>query len=184
MPGAGKSTVANFLKEKNFHIVNMGDVIREKALERNLPQDDNNLGKLMKELREEHGNEIVAKLILQKIQKLKNNNFIVIDGIRSHEEFMVLKALEFIKLLAIHASSDIRYDHIKFRERSDSPANYEKFIQRDEREMNIGISKAIALADEAISNNNLTITELENQVEKIVNKWIDEYNNTKFLNKK
>ena len=31
MPGAGKSTIANLLKDKNFYVVVMGDVIREKA---------------------------------------------------------------------------------------------------------------------------------------------------------
>ncbi len=84
MPGAGKSTVANLLEEKNFHVIIMGDIIREKALEKKIELNDENLGKLMKNLRYEHGNGIIAKLILQKIKKLDDvNNFFVIDGIRS-----------------------------------------------------------------------------------------------------
>ena len=31
MPGAGKSTIANGLKSKNFEIINMGDAVREEA---------------------------------------------------------------------------------------------------------------------------------------------------------
>jgi dephospho-CoA kinase len=90
MPGAGKSTVANLLKEKNFHVIIMGDIIREKAIEKKIELTDENLGKLMKNLRYEHGNEIVAKLILQKIKKLDDDkNFIAIDGIRSYEEFKI-----------------------------------------------------------------------------------------------
>ena len=146
MPGAGKSTVANMLKEKNFHVIIMGDVIREKAIEKKIELTDRNLGKLMRDLRAEHGNEIVAKLILQKIKKIDDDkNFIVIDGIRSYEEFKILKDLDFVKLLAIHASSTTRFDHIKLRDRLDSPSNYEKFLQRDKREMDVGISEAIAL---------------------------------------
>jgi dephospho-CoA kinase len=178
MPGAGKSTVANMLKEKKFHVIIMGDIIREKAIEKKIELTDDNLGKLMRDLRYEHGNEIVAKLILQKIKKLDDDkNFIVIDGIRSYEEFNILKDLDFVKLLAIHASSPTRFDHIKLRDRSDSPSNYEKFLQRDKREMDVGISEAIALADEVISNNVLTITEFRKDVEKIISKWITEFKN-------
>ena len=31
MPGAGKSTIANGLKEKGFDIINMGDAVRTEA---------------------------------------------------------------------------------------------------------------------------------------------------------
>lgn len=179
MPGAGKSTVARFLQENGFYPIAMGDVIREKAKENNLPLDDYNLGELMKNFRKTHGNEIIAKLTVKKITDLKNIDFIVVDGIRSYDEFIILKSIGHVKLLAIHASSDIRYDHIKQRDRSDTPANHENFMQRDEREMSVGISKAIALADESISNNNITVNELREQVEWIIKKWIDEYNNSK-----
>lgn len=176
MPGAGKSTVANLLKEKNFHVIIMGDIIREKALEEKMELNDENLGMLMKNLRYEYGNGIIAKLILQKIKKLDDfNKFVVIDGIRSYEEFKILKDLDFVKLLAIHASSDTRYNHIKLRDRSDSPSSYEKFLQRDKREIDIGICEAIALSDEVISNNALTISEFRNNVEKIIAKWVTEF---------
>ena len=104
MPGAGKSTVANMLKDKKFHVIIMGDVIREKAVEKKIEMNDENLGKLMRNLRQEYGNGIVAKLILQKIKELdEDKKFIVIDGIRSYEEFKILNDLDFVKLLAIHA---------------------------------------------------------------------------------
>ena len=176
MPGAGKSTVANMLKEKKFHVIIMGDVIREKAVENEIEMNDENLGKLMKNLRYEYGNGIVAKLILQKIKQLDDNkNFIVIDGIRSYEEFKILNDLDFVKLLAIHASSKTRFNHIKLRDRSDSPSTLEQFLQRDKREIDVGISEAIALADEVISNNELSIKEFQNNVEKTITKWIDEF---------
>ncbi len=182
MPGAGKSTVATVLQSKGFHLIIMGDIIREKAVENNLPMDDKSLGDLMKNLRKHHGNEVVARLVMEKIKELENASLIVVDGIRSYEEYIVLKNIGFVKLLAIHASSTIRYNHIKLRDRSDTPSNHEKFLQRDEREMSVGISKAIALADESISNNDLSLIELKNHVEVIIKKWSDEYNNRKQKN--
>jgi len=47
MPGAGKSSVASFLKEKGFTVVTMGDVIREEAKRQGLEPTDINLGNMM-----------------------------------------------------------------------------------------------------------------------------------------
>jgi dephospho-CoA kinase len=51
MPGAGKSSVASFLKEKGFEVVTMGDVVREEAERQGLEPTDINLGKMMLKLR-------------------------------------------------------------------------------------------------------------------------------------
>ena len=44
---------------------------------------------------------------------------------------------------------------------------------RDKRELTVGISEAIALSDESISNNNLTIEELKEKTYEIIQKWIN-----------
>ena len=68
MPGAGKSTVANYLRKNSFYVLSMGDIIKEKALEQNLNLNENNLKNLMISLREQkNDNRIVAKLMLEKI---------------------------------------------------------------------------------------------------------------------
>lgn len=73
-------------------------------------------------LREQkNDNGIVAKLMLEKIMGLNGIEKIVVDGIRSYEEFLVFKKIDFAKLLAIHASSNMRYEHTKSRNRSDIP---------------------------------------------------------------
>ena len=73
----------------------------------------------------------------------------------------------------IHASADTRFKHIKQRARSDKPLNEEDFVIRDKRELTVGISEAIALSDESISNNNLTIEELKEKTYEIIQKWIN-----------
>jgi dephospho-CoA kinase len=178
MPGAGKSTVANYLRENSFYVLSTGDIIKEKALELNLDLNDKNLGNLMLSLREEENdNGIVAKLMLEKIMGLTDVKKIVIDGIRSYEEFLVLKKFDFAKLLAINTSSNMRYEDIKTRNRSDTPENFETFINRDKRELSVGIRKAIALADKSISNNDLALRDIYEQVERIVKEWLYEFNN-------
>jgi dephospho-CoA kinase len=178
MPGAGKSTVATILQNYGFSVITMGDVVRDEAKLQNLEMTDANLGSLMLKLRKDLGPAAVAYLILRKIHRESNiKGDIVIDGIRSIDEVKVLKTMGPVKLLAIHASAETRYDHIKQRGRADVPLSNTDFIIRDKRELDVGISEVIALSDEVVSNNNLTKAELQNKVLAIVRKWLDKINN-------
>ena len=170
MPGAGKSTIANGLKTKGFDVFNMGDAVRAEAKRRNLEPSGQNLGKLMLELREKNGPGAVAELIQDQITN-SAKNIIIIDGVRSNAEIEVLKKIGIVKLLSIHASSKTRYDFLTKRARSDDPLDQETFNERDKREIGVGISNSIALADETISNNNLTIDELVDTAYKIISGW-------------
>ena len=170
MPGAGKSTIANGLKSKNYEIINMGDAVREEAKKRNLEPSGENLGKLMLELREKNGPGAIAELISDKIKNAKSNA-IIIDGVRSNEEINELRKMGTVKLLSVHASTDTRYGFLSNRGRSDDPKNRENFDERDTREIGVGISNSIALADESISNNNLSKTELIETAFKIIEGW-------------
>ncbi len=148
----------------------MGDAVREEAKKLNLEPTGQNLGKLMLELREKNGLGAVAELICDKI-KNSVSNVLIIDGIRSNEEIQVLRKIGTVKLLSIHASTDTRYSFLSDRGRSDDPQNREHFNERDTREIGVGISTPIALADESISNNNLTIEELIEIAYKIIQGW-------------
>jgi dephospho-CoA kinase len=170
MPGAGKSTIANGLKSKGYEIINMGDAVREEAKKRNIVPSGQNLGKIMLELREKNGPGAVAELIQNKI-KNSSSNVIVIDGIRSNEEIQVLRKFGTVKLLSVHASTDTRYSFLIERGRSDDPQTRDNFDERDVREIKVGISTPIALADESISNNELSIDELIEHAYKIIQGW-------------
>jgi dephospho-CoA kinase len=170
MPGAGKSTIANGLKSKGYEIINMGDAVREEAKKRNIEPSGQNLGQIMLELREKNGAGAVAELIQNKI-KNSSSNVIVIDGIRSNEEIQVLRKFGTVKLLSVHASTDTRYSFLIERGRSDDPQTRDNFDERDVREIKVGISTPIALADESISNNELSIDELIEHAYKIIQGW-------------
>ncbi len=170
MPGAGKSTIAEGLKSKGCEIINMGDAVRAEAKNRNLEPNGENLGKLMLELREKNGPGAVANLIEPQIQN-SQSSVIVIDGIRSKAEIQVLKNSGNVKILCIHASIDTRFEYLTNRGRSDDPENRETFEKRDDRELGVGISTSIALADETISNNNLTKEQLIETAYNIIQEW-------------
>jgi dephospho-CoA kinase len=171
MPGAGKSTIAEGLKSKGYEIINMGNAVRNEAKKRNLEPTGPNLGKLMLELREKNGPGAVAELVKPQIEN-SSSEVIIIDGIRSSPEIEVLRKYGTVKLLAIHASTETRFDFLQQRGRSDDPKTKENFEERDDRELGVGISNPIALSDDAISNNNLTKEELVELSFKKIEEWL------------
>jgi len=171
MPGAGKSTIADGLKPKGYDIINMGNIVREEAKKRNLEATRENLGKLMLELREKNGPGAIAELVQPQIES-SVSDVILIDGVRSNDEIQVLRKFGTVKLLAIHASTNTRFDFLQKRGRTDDPQTIEHFEERDNRELGVGISNSIALSDYAISNVGLTKDELIELTFKIIQSWI------------
>ena len=171
MPGAGKSTIAEGLKSKGYDAINMGNAVRSEANKRNLEPTGPNLGKLMLELREKNGPGAIAQLVIPEIENSKSD-VIIIDGVRSNAEIDVLKKYGTVKLLAIHASIDKRFEFLQQRGRSDDPKTKENFEERDSRELGVGISNSIALSDDAITNNNKTKEGLIEAAFKKIQEWL------------
>ena len=171
MPGAGKSTIADGLKSKGYDIVNMGNAVRNEAKKRNIEATRSNLGKLMLELREKNGPGAIAQLIKPEIES-SSSPVILVDGVRSNDEIQVLRKFGTVKLLAIHASTDRRFDFLQKRGRSDDPQTKEHFEERDNRELGVGISNSIALSDYAITNIDLTKEQLIENAYKIIQSWL------------
>ena len=172
MPGSGKSTIVSALKARGLEALNLGDGVRAEAKRRNIEPTGDNLGKLMLELREKNGPGAIAILLTEPI-KNSQSKVIIIDGVRSTAEIEVLKNVGSVKLLSIEAAADTRYKFLSSRGRSDDPATREKFEERDKRELGVGIGESIAIADETISNTNITLEQLIELAHKVIEKWID-----------
>ena len=172
MPGAGKTTIAEGLKLRGFDKITMGDAVRAEATKRKIDPTGSNLGKLMIELRKKNGPGAIVELIQDDIKNSKSD-VILVDGVRSLAEVDVLKKIGIVKILAIHASGDTRYKFLTERGRSDAPSDREDFTKRDSREIGIGMSESIALADETISNNNMTIKELVDTAFHVIKGWMN-----------
>jgi len=152
MPGAGKSVVVNVAKTSGYGIVVMGDAVREEAQRRHLESSPENLGRIMLELRQKEGSNVMAKRCIAKIENTKENK-IIVDGIRSLNEVEEFKK-HFPKftLVAIKASPAKRFKRLYRRQRSDDPANWKIFQERDRRELSVGLEQAIAAAEHTIIN--------------------------------
>ncbi|MDR2545296.1 MAG: nucleoside monophosphate kinase [Methanobrevibacter sp.] len=149
LPGSGKSFIHQIAKEYNSTIYNMGDVIREEALKRNI-----SIGDMAIQLRKEEGNNVVAKMIVEKIMENEDEDkLFIIEGIRSlsEVEFIKQKFNDF-KILSIFASPKTRFKRLKMRNRDDDSNEFNEFKKRDERELNFGIANVIVYSDYLIIN--------------------------------
>ena len=171
MPGAGKTLAASIAKQMNFEVIVMGDVVREEAKRRGLMPTPENLGKLMLQMRKEEGKAVIAKKCIPKIEKGKSD-FVAIDGIRSlHEVEEFRRFFPNFTILAIHSSPKTRFERLFKRKRSDDPEKWATFLERDMRELEVGLGHVIALADHLIVNEG-SKTEFENKVREFLRKVI------------
>jgi dephospho-CoA kinase len=152
MPGAGKATVVQVAETLGYGIVVMGDVVREETKKRNLELTPENVGRVMLEMRKSGGPAAIARRCVPSIKK-SSRKPVIVDGIRSLYETDVLrKNFPAFKLLAIHSSPETRFTRLYKRRRSDDPASWETFLERDWRELHVGIGSVIASADSMIIN--------------------------------
>ncbi|MDR0797502.1 MAG: flagellar hook-basal body complex protein FliE [Nitrososphaerota archaeon] len=152
MPGAGKTVFAEAAVAAGYIKVTMGDVIREETLCRGLELNPQNVGKIMLDLRKDWGGNVVAERCVQKIETQVSDK-IVIDGLRSLSEAEVFKSnFAGFKLVTVHAASDVRFVRLSQRGRSDDPEDFDVFLERDMRELSVGLGNAIALSEHILVN--------------------------------
>ena len=154
MPGSGKSLVVAAARLIGYDVVVMGDIVREETKNRGLELNPKNIGKVMLELRENCGASVIADKCIVKVER-KRSTKVIIDGIRSPSEVEAFKKyFPKFSIIAVHSSSEARFNRLYRRRRSDDPDGWELFHNRDMRELRVGLGNAIALAEYMIINEN------------------------------
>jgi dephospho-CoA kinase len=151
MPGAGKSLASSVLKQRGVNVFVSGDIVRAEARKLRLKFTRKNLGELMLKLRREEGMAAVAKRLIPLVIESPGTT-VVYEGARSIEEVEELRRNFHVVTLAIHASEKARFQRLQRRRRSDRPRGWKDFVERDNRELSVGLAKLIALADRTVEN--------------------------------
>lgn len=170
---SGKGTVLKILENKGFFSSSTSDRIREELKKRNLEVTRQNLTSVSNEVREKYGNDILARRTSEIIDK-QNNNKIVIDAIRNPDEVKFLKNKYNMKLLAITAPQEKRYELFKKRGTNTNGINtWEEFKTLDDNEIGgkLGqhaqrVSDCMKMADITIENNG-SLEDLKAKIENI-----------------
>jgi dephospho-CoA kinase len=100
---------------------------------------------------------------------------LVVDGIRSLSEVHEFKAaFKNFVLIAIHASPKTRFARLRDRGRPDDPRVWTTFLERDARELTVGLGNVIVLADHFLVNHGSIacfIHEITNVLEEVETRW-------------
>ena len=159
MPGAGKGVASEAAKRLGFEVLVLGDVIREETKRRGLEPTPENVGSVMLQVRRDEGPAVVAKRLVPKVEA-SNSRILIVEGIRSEDEVRELKSRFDVITVSIHASPKTRFQRLLARGRSDDPKTWDTFYERDNRELNVGLCRVIALADVLLLNEG-TIDDLQ-----------------------
>lgn len=153
MAGAGKSEVARVFEGHGFKKVRFGDITDEELKNRGLESNEENERYIRQQLREKYGMAAYAKLNLPRIDSSLKSSNVVVDGLYSWEEYILLKERygERLSVLAVWASPATR--HARLAHRAKRSLTLEEAASRDESEIeNSNKGGPIAMADFTIVN--------------------------------
>ncbi len=144
LTGSGKTLLSDYLQRNGIHVFRTGDVVREIAYSRGIPHTS--LGKISHEFLPSENIEII-KNIGYRIDNLRQEIFVVVEGIKKMSEVEFLRKNYKTCIVAILASQETRFKRLLNRNRSDDPISIDYLKERDERELKYGIGNVIVLAD-------------------------------------
>lgn len=153
MAGSGKSEVASTLESLGFARIRFGDVTEEELQQRGLPLNEANERLVREDLRREHGMAAYAVLNLPKMNAALESRSVVVDGLYSWEEYLVLRETygSGLTVLAVASSPATRQRRLASRPRR--PLTAEEVSSRDRAEIEkINKGGPIAVADITIVN--------------------------------
>jgi len=169
LPASGKGEFSRVAREMGIPVVVMGDVIRRKAAEEGIPEDDTRLGGIGHRLREEHGMDAIARFTIPAVEAT-GAPLVVIDGIRGDAEVQAFRQRfpEFV-LVGIVASFEARLARLAARGRADDTGQRAALTLRDARERGWGLSRALQQAEHVIKNGG-TMAEFEEKVRALLSR--------------
>lgn len=107
--GSGQDTLADgFCKYKGYIKYSLGDVIRDIALERDLPQKREVLQSIRRECDAKYGRTFIPDMIIKKISQ-RTDDKVIITGIRTIEECEIFKRKLGMFLIFVSADTSVRY---------------------------------------------------------------------------
>jgi dephospho-CoA kinase len=168
MAGAGKSTVARIFEENGFQKIRFGDVTEEEVRKRGFELNEKNERDVREQLRSEQGMAVYAKLNLPRIDYALKSSDVVVDGLYSWEEYILLKDSygEDFKVVAVYTSPATRHRRLGIRIKR--PLMVEEAACRDKAEMEkLNKGGPIAMADFTILNES-SLEALENETRRFL----------------
>lgn len=165
--GAGKGTVADYLKRKGFRYTSCSDFLRRELARLKKEETIANLKALGDSLRNQYGTGYIPEQLLKEIKGPT-----IVDSLRHPGEINVLKKNPHFILIGVNAPIDLRYERVQLRKRSGDNLSFAEFQHQEQLQWegeggSIQLKKSIELADYLIDNSQ-TIEHVYQQVDQIL----------------
>ena len=153
MCGSGKSIASEYYEARGYKKVYFGGVTMEQLKKEGLEVTPDNENMMRERLRREYGMAAYAILSLPKIEEYAKDNNVVLDGLYSWDELVVLKEkFPELVVISIVVDKNLRYNRLSVRDIR--PFTNEEAKKRDISEIeNLAKGGPIAYADFYILNN-------------------------------
>ncbi|WP_414838110.1 AAA family ATPase [Candidatus Nanosalina sp. VS9-1] len=168
MPLSGKTTVADYMQDHGFAVLDMGDVVRIEMEKRNIATEDT--GQWVNDMRAQHGMDAIARISIPYLKEMaEEKERIVITGMRgwSEKKRFEKETGHDIEVVAVWTSRETRRERREDRKREEDVKG-DGFDERDLREVENGVGKLMALSDHMIKNEDISEEQLEHKVEKLI----------------
>lgn len=168
--GSGKSECSLIFENKGFKLIKINKLVDDELKKRNFEINEINRKNMRNEIKKLYGKSGLIFLAINEIEKYKDNENIIIDGLYSWDEYILLfdKFNEKLKIINIFCDKDIRYNRLE--NRTNRQLNKDIIKKRDFNEIKkLNKGKVIAIADYTIINNK-NIKNLEKEIEIILKK--------------
>lgn len=166
---SGKGTVKKYLEEKyGARDCRFSTSLRDILLRIGEEISRENMQKISTVLRENFGQNILAKIIAKDIEKL-DGDIIVIDGIRRISDIEYLKEMPGFVLIRISADPKIRYERMVKRNenKGDNKKTIEQFLKDHESDSDKEVPIVMGIATKHIDNNG-DLENLYKQIDQIM----------------
>ncbi len=168
---SGKDTVAEYIVEHyGFGHFSLSDEIRLLMKEAGIEPTRENLIAFGTKLRQNEGNDVLAKSVIKKFENGKNY---CITSIRHGKEVEKLKTVKNFVLINVDAPVKIRFERMLKRKRPGDPLTLEKFSELEKKESQVsGSGQQLALcasmADMIFINDAANLSELYSKIDNLV----------------
>ncbi len=169
---SGKGTAVKHLKTKyNASTYRFSTMLTDVLNRLYLENNRENLQKLSQIIRENFGEETMARVMAEDVKNDKNN-LIAIDGVRRPGDVVNLKEIPGFILVNITADIEKRYERIiKRTEKVDDVGKTLKEFKTDhKREAELKIEEIASQATDTIDNNG-SLEDLHTQLDKLIEKY-------------
>ncbi|MCL2679500.1 MAG: AAA family ATPase [Dehalococcoidia bacterium] len=168
MAGAGKSELSRIFEKNGFARIRFGDITDEELRKQKLKVTEENERLMRESIRQRYGMDAYAKLNIPKVDVALISSSVVVDGLYSWEEYLMMSRYyhEKFRVVAVWSSPATRYARLAGRQVR--PLTLPEAYSRDESEiMNLNKGGPIAMADFTVINES-SLKDLEKFVKRTI----------------